>query len=63
MEQTPPLEVQKLFKMYESIIRPRMEIKYKKTGIQMEENIISDDNNSSKKDARSSGSSTDANHK
>lgn len=63
MEQTPPLELQKLFTMYETIIRPRFEEKYKNTGIQLGENIISEDNNSSKKDARSSGSSTDVNHK
>jgi hypothetical protein len=49
--------------MYETIIRPRFEEKYKNTGIQLGENIISEDNNSSKKDARSSGSSTDVNHK
>jgi hypothetical protein len=60
MEQSPPLELQKLFKMYETVIRPRMEIKYQKTGIQ---NIISDDSNSSKKDVRPSGNTTDANHK
>jgi Mg/Co/Ni transporter MgtE len=61
MDQPTP-QLQKLFSMYETIIRPRMEEKNKKLGIIQQENIISESNNS-KEDVRSSGTTENVNNK
>jgi hypothetical protein len=58
---SPPPELQKLFTLYETILRPRME-KKKKLGIIQQENIISECNNS-KEDVRSSGTTENVNNK
>jgi hypothetical protein len=60
MEQVPNVEVQKLFTMYTSIIRPKIEERHKKLGINLQENIISESNNS--KDGQD-GNGTIANNK
>ena len=62
MEQTPSSELQKIFNIYATVIRPRIEDHHKKVGIKLEENIISECNNS-KEDGRPSGSPTISNHK
>ena len=61
MEQAPPPELIKLFTMYNTIIRPRVEEHHKKKGINLTENIISEPINS--KDGRKNGSGTDVDNK
>jgi hypothetical protein len=61
MEQSPPQELQKLFTLYTSVIRPRIEETHKKKGINLTENIISESINS--KDGGKDGSGTDVNNK
>ncbi len=58
---SPSPELQKLFTLYETVLRPRME-KKKKLGISQQENIISECNNS-KEDVRSSGNTEIPNNK
>ena len=58
---SPSPELQKLFTMYETKIRPRIEEK-KKLGIIQQENIISEPINS-KEDVRSSGNTEIPNNK
>jgi hypothetical protein len=58
---SPSPELQKLFTLYETVLRPRME-KKKKLGIIQQENIISECNNS-KEDVRSSGTAEIPNNK
>ena len=58
---SPSPELQKLFTLYETVLRPRME-KKKKLGIIQQENIISECNNS-KEDVRSSGNTEIPNNK
>jgi hypothetical protein len=60
MEQAPPAELQKLFTMYISTIRPRVEEHHKKKGFNLQENIISESINS--KDGQN-GNGTNVNNK
>ena len=46
MEQAPSAELQKLFDVYTKTIRVKIEDKYKKLGINLQENIISESINS-----------------
>lgn len=61
MDQPSPVLLN-LFKMGETVIRPKIEQKHKKLGINLEENIISEPINS-KEDVRSSGNSEIPNNK
>jgi hypothetical protein len=61
MEQTPPAQLQKLFTLYTTVIRPKMEDQHKKLGINLQENIISESINS--KDGRQNGSREISNNK
>jgi hypothetical protein len=58
---SPSPELQKLFTLYETVLRPRME-KKKKLGIIQQENIISESNNS-KEDVRPCGTAEISNNK
>jgi hypothetical protein len=60
MEQVPSAELQKLFTLYTTVIRPKIEEKHKNLGINLQENIISESNNS--KDGQD-GNGKNANNK